>query len=205
MTGAHPSLIWRHFQHERPLERIRELVLRPEQTAPGTLRSRAWLESFWLSRPRRACSCGATGFRPGPAGILDELKPEIPPPLPGSLDEPAEPRSWTCRIFPRRVLRSQGTARRATNPRPTTTSRPRRQRARPEKSQRPTSAAGGDGTESREPPACPPICCPLVLLFLAVMLGLWFLLRRMNEVPPGRIIQQGDVGVTGSRSGASPG
>ena len=38
----------------------------------------------------------------------------------------------------------------------------------------------------------PSYVLPLVLLFLGVMLGLWFLLRRMNEVPPGRIIQQGD-------------
>lgn len=49
----------------------------------------------------------------------------------------------------------------------------------------------------------PSYLLPLALLFLAVMLGLWFLLRRMNEVPPGRIIQQGDA--TGSRSAASPG
>jgi hypothetical protein len=32
---------------------------------------------------------------------------------------------------------------------------------------------------------------PLVVLFVTVMLGLWLLLRRMNEVPPGRIIQEG--------------
>jgi hypothetical protein len=37
----------------------------------------------------------------------------------------------------------------------------------------------------------PGYAIPLVLLFVAVMVGLWFLLRRMNEVPPGRIILQG--------------
>lgn len=36
-----------------------------------------------------------------------------------------------------------------------------------------------------------PFALPLLFLFMAVMLGLWLLLRRMNEVPPGRIIQEG--------------
>ena len=46
----------------------------------------------------------------------------------------------------------------------------------------------------------PSYVLPLILLFLGVMLGLWFLLRRMNEVPPGRIIQQSHLGSRGSGS-----
>jgi hypothetical protein len=37
---------------------------------------------------------------------------------------------------------------------------------------------------------------PLLLVLLALMIGLWLLLRRMNEVPPGRIILQGALAGT---------
>lgn len=38
----------------------------------------------------------------------------------------------------------------------------------------------------------PPFVLPLALLFVAVMWGLWILLRRMNEAPPGQILQQSE-------------
>jgi GYF domain 2 len=34
---------------------------------------------------------------------------------------------------------------------------------------------------------------PLLLILLVLMIGLWLLLRRMNEVPPGRIILEGSL------------
>ena len=43
----------------------------------------------------------------------------------------------------------------------------------------------------------PDYILPLVLLFLAVMPGLWFLLRRMNEPPPGQILHRGRSPRTG--------
>jgi hypothetical protein len=41
---------------------------------------------------------------------------------------------------------------------------------------------------------------PLLLILLLLMIGLWLLLRRMNEVPAGRIILQGSL--AGSAGGA---
>ena len=40
---------------------------------------------------------------------------------------------------------------------------------------------------------------PLLVVLLLLMIGLWLLLRRMNEVPPGRIILQGSL--AGSAAG----
>lgn len=51
----------------------------------------------------------------------------------------------------------------------------------------------------------PSYLLPLVLLFVAVMLGLWFLLRRMNEPPPGQILHQGALAPTGgANAGPEP-
>jgi hypothetical protein len=140
------------------------------------------------------------------AGILDELKRELPPPLPGALDEPPETSPLDLPDLP-------------TEEDETSPAAPEEgQDSSPDGGSEATTAEGEaeEGTTAeqrrrrrrhRKPRASgpPSYLLPLVLLFLAVMLGLWFLLRRMNEVPPGRIIQQGDVGVTGLRSGASPG
>jgi hypothetical protein len=41
---------------------------------------------------------------------------------------------------------------------------------------------------------------PLVAVLVVLMLFLWWLLRRMNEVPPGRIIQTGEMRQPGSTS-----
>ncbi|HKC12997.1 MAG TPA: hypothetical protein VKI41_13270, partial [Vicinamibacteria bacterium] len=40
---------------------------------------------------------------------------------------------------------------------------------------------------------------PLLVILLFIMIGLWLLLRRMNEVPAGRIILQGSL--AGSAAG----
>jgi hypothetical protein len=45
----------------------------------------------------------------------------------------------------------------------------------------------------------PPWLVPLVVVLVALMIGLWWLLRRMNEVPPGTIIQTGAL--AGGESG----
>ena len=127
------------------------------------------------------------------AGMLDELKRELPPPVPGALvtaetsllalpDLPQEgdgeaegERDGGARG--RRRLRL-GTGEEGA-PEGQSAAEKRRRRRRHRKPR----AAG-----------VPSYVLPLVLLFLGVMLGLWFLLRRMNEVPPGRIIQQSHFG-----------
>lgn len=48
------------------------------------------------------------------------------------------------------------------------------------------------------PRKVPEYVLPLILLFLAVMVGLWFLLRRMNEPPPGQILHQGSLAPSGA-------
>jgi hypothetical protein len=56
----------------------------------------------------------------------------------------------------------------------------------------------------------PDYVLPLALLILAVMVGLWYLLRRMNEPPPGQILHQGMLAPAGppgvcDASGSLPG
>ena len=131
------------------------------------------------------------------AGVLDELKRELPPPLPGSLVAAAEGSPEPLPDLPGSdALDGEETP----DPDKVTDSVPDGDMV---------TGTGGGGTDEgsaaekrrrrrrhRKPRAAlPSYLLPLVLLFLAVMLGLWFLLRRMNEVPPGRIIQQGDGGV----------
>lgn len=48
----------------------------------------------------------------------------------------------------------------------------------------------------------PPWLWPLIVVLIGLMIFLWWLLRRMNEVPPGRIIQTGSVEV-GPRAGGA--
>jgi hypothetical protein len=140
------------------------------------------------------------------ASLVDELRRELPPPVPGALSLPeAEPE----------------------HPMPDL---PADEGPSPAHAGEADESEGGDGDEealgpgdeaaradegssearrrrrrsSRKarPKAPPPYLLPLVLLFLAVMVGLWLLLRRMNEVPPGRIIHQGAV--SGPSWGATP-
>lgn len=128
-------------------------------------------------------------------GILDELKRELPPPLPGTLAATTEASSLALPDLPGQGEGEEGA---------------------PEVDEAADSAQGGESVPGagegglamesaaeqrrrrrrhRKPrtASMPPYVLPAVLLFLAVMLGLWFLLRRMNEVPPGRIMQS-DLG-----------
>jgi hypothetical protein len=45
---------------------------------------------------------------------------------------------------------------------------------------------------------------PLLLILLLLMIGLWLLLRRMNEVPAGRIILQGSLPGSAGAEGHAP-
>jgi GYF domain 2 len=120
------------------------------------------------------------------AGVLDELKRELPPPVPGALvmegaplalpDLPQdgdgeEDVSATDQVQDGDFVSGEEDA-----PGQSAAEKRRRRRRRKPKSS-----------------GVPSYVLPLILLFLGVMLGLWFLLRRMNEVPPGRIIQQSRV------------
>jgi hypothetical protein len=128
------------------------------------------------------------------AGSLDELRSELPPPIPGLLgaglpdlatrdgldpDAPASPlpplpREGAVSDDPAGDLGPEGES--EAEGAPDGTKRRRRRRQRP---------------PSNRPLRAPRYILPLVLLFLAVMVGLWFLLRRLNEAPPGQILQQG--------------
>lgn len=126
------------------------------------------------------------------AGALDELKRELPPPVPGApvaetslLALPDLPQdeegggegSASGPVGEGDLASGTGEEGGALGQSAAEKRRRRRRHRKPR-------AAG-----------TPSYVLPLILLFLGVMLGLWFLLRRMNEVPPGRIIQQSDVGV----------
>lgn len=49
----------------------------------------------------------------------------------------------------------------------------------------------------------PPWLWPLIVVLIGLMIFLWWLLRRMNEVPPGRIIQTGSLEVSPTPRAAS--
>jgi GYF domain 2 len=102
------------------------------------------------------------------AGDLDEIRRELPPPLPA----PALPESDPAAGLP-------------TDP--------------------PDAAADleeGSGKRRRRkhrhrnPRDKTQWLLPLLLILLLLMIGLWLLLRRMNEVPAGRIILQGSLAVS---------
>jgi hypothetical protein len=112
------------------------------------------------------------------AGDLDEIRRELPPPLPGPA--PALSESDPAAGFP-------------TDP--------------------PDAAPGleeGSGTRRRRkhrhrnPRDKTQWLMPLLLILLLLMIGLWLLLRRMNEVPPGRIILQGSLAGSGAGLGHAP-
>jgi hypothetical protein len=137
------------------------------------------------------------------AGLLDDLKRELPPPLPGALSLPA---GGSPQALPELPADTDAQASGAPVSEPS-----------PDPAKGGTVADGDlvNGTDDGEGPpgesaaqrrrrrrhrkprtgGLPSFVVPLVLLLLAMALGLWFLLRRINEVPPGRIIQQGDSGV----------
>jgi hypothetical protein len=101
------------------------------------------------------------------AGDLDEIRRELPPPLP--LPAPSLPEGEPASGLP-------------TDP--------------------PDAAAElGEGSATRRrrkhrhrsPRDEKQWLLPLLLILLTLMIGLWLLLRRMNEVPAGRIILQGSL------------
>jgi hypothetical protein len=108
------------------------------------------------------------------AGDLDEIRRELPPPLP----VPGPPESDPATGLPQDP------------PDPAAdlgeSSGVRRRRKHRHRNQR-------DRTQW---------LLPLLVILLLLMIGLWLLLRRMNEVPPGRIILQGSL--AGSTPGLSP-
>ena len=125
------------------------------------------------------------------AGILDELKRELPPPVPGAMVR--ETPLLTLPDLPQDGDgEEEGSAREpvadgdfvsGTGEEGAPESQSAAEKSRRRRRHRKPRASG-----------VPSYVLPLILLFLGVMLGLWFLLRRMNEVPPGRIIQQSHVG-----------
>jgi hypothetical protein len=150
------------------------------------------------------------------ASLLDDLRRDLPPPLPGaplevppSLEIPDPPMPELPEI-PEEATDdpsapsteaplSDGDFAGEVGENPATGEEARKERRRKRRHRHPKS------------PGLPGYVIPLVLLFVAVMIGLWFLLRRMNEVPPGRIILQGASDappgappLTGFRPGASP-
>lgn len=143
------------------------------------------------------------------AGLVDELRRELPPPVPGilplSLPEPDQPVPDLPEegTPPAHVAHSDEAPgdRQVTDGDFVPDSREGHAQ----------TAEGGSGARRRrrqrsahkhKTSGLPSYALPLALLFVAVMIALWFLLRRMNEVPPGRIILQGEV--SDSRSGGSP-
>ena len=137
------------------------------------------------------------------AGVLDELKRELPPPLPGALAAGAEASSLALPDLPEDGGGGAADTNKATDSVPDGDFVAG------------TGAAGAEGQSAAEKrkrrrrhraaraARLPSYMLPLVLLFLAVMLGLWFLLNRMNEVPPGRIIQQSELGAIAGRVASS--
>ncbi len=110
------------------------------------------------------------------AGDLDEIRRELPPPLPA----PALPESDPAAGLP-------------TDP--------------------PDAAADlGEGSgkrrrrkhRHRNPRDKTQWLLPLLLILLLLMIGLWLLLRRMNEVPAGRIILQGSLAGAAGAEGHEP-
>lgn len=134
------------------------------------------------------------------AGLVDELRRELPPPVPGTLPLPLpEPDQPVPDLPPEESREDDPTA---------PNSDPGDRQVTdgdfvPESGEGQTQTAeGGSGARRRrrqrssrkhKTSGMPSYALPLALLFIAVVIALWFLLRRMNEVPAGRIILQGEV------------
>jgi len=149
------------------------------------------------------------------ASLLDDLRRDLPPPVPGTplaipptlelpdppmpeLPETSEDATAGESASESETPLSDGDLAGEVGENPATKEEARSERRRKRRHRR-QRAAG-----------LPGYAIPLILLFVAVMIGLWFLLRRMNEVPPGRVILQGAnrpspaTPLTGSRPGATP-
>ena len=152
-------------------------------------------------------------WRPGlsdwrPAREVDEIQRELPPPVPvappspssamheeGEEDEDADDYEDEPETGEAGENRPSSEGERV-SPAPADGSSP--------------GAEGGEGhrrrtkkRKRRHRDSQPQWLVPLLLVLLFLMMGLWWLLRRMNEVPAGRIIQTGSL--SAPRSGESPG
>jgi GYF domain 2 len=128
------------------------------------------------------------------AGDLQELKIELPPPLPrqeGRADHAPHPDppplpTEDGTLVASRAPSSEGEAESATDasrPSPDTAHARRRHRRRRKRKHSETTSHN-------------PRVLELLALFLVLALVLWFLLRRMNRVPEGTIIDQGRLHAT---------
>jgi hypothetical protein len=148
-------------------------------------------------------------------GLLDELRPEIPPPVPTSpppaelglpgleavateTSDPKEPSPDPPLSDPPLdgTVPSRGEGEASTAPAGeegeayvfdvATAANQLAQEGSPEEKEQRRRRR-----RRHRPVTLPRYLLPLVILFVTVVLGLWLLLRRVNEVPPGQIIQQG--------------
>jgi hypothetical protein len=110
------------------------------------------------------------------AGDQDEIRRELPPPLPGPAPSEGEPAAGLLTDPPDEPADlGEGSGQ-------------RRRRKHRHRSPR-------DKTQW---------LLPLLLILLFLMIGLWLLLRRMNEVPAGRIILQGSLPGSAGGEGQAP-
>ncbi len=118
-------------------------------------------------------------WRPGleewaPAGLVEEIKRELPPPIPVRDGSPAERDA----LAEAEAL-AEGPEGTAAGEESTPSGERRRRRHR--------------STRYRIARTRPRWLLPLIVMVLVVIVVLWYLLRRVNEVPQGRIILEGAV------------
>jgi GYF domain 2 len=121
-----------------------------------------------------------------PARDIEEIRRELPPPLPSPTDPPP-PDSDTIGVT---------TTTEAEEP---SEGDPWKDEASPELPTEGDPGSNSDGLKRRrkrkhrhrDSKRRPAWLWPLVVILVGLMIFLWWLLRRMNEVPPGRIIQTG--------------
>jgi GYF domain 2 len=126
-----------------------------------------------------------------PARDVEEIRRELPPPVPKppppsppvlvEVGERAEEGDATA---------GEGTAGLALTTGPSQPETPANDRKRRRKRKRRHGDVNGR----------PAWLWPLVVILVGLMIFLWWLLRRMNDVPPGRIIQSGSLHETRDRS-----
>ena len=117
-----------------------------------------------------------------PADSIEEVRRELPPPIPGD-EEPGE------REDAREAAERLAEAAEGPGPEEAAGEAPPGQGRRKRRHRR-----------NRPARSRPRWLVPLVVMVVVVIVVLWYLLRRINEVPPGQIILQGSLA-----SPASPG
>jgi uncharacterized protein DUF4339 len=125
---------------------------------------------------------------------IADIARELPPPVPGAAvaaNSPGAAPAWTDAV----PDATAGPGEDATDP----SAAPKESTGQEEDDGQDDGQGDGKGQSNRRrhrqrrrgPVEWLPYALPVLLLFMAAMLGLWLLLRRLNEVPPGRIIQEG--------------